>query len=236
MYKVHASLSAGTPDRLMKTATAPNRMQAEKMARRWRSAGWHVYHVGRVTSPARGSLTERAPCVWFDSLDQVDDSLRLVDYADKLARSIRHTGWYTDDPETGIPDTYRGAVVRLPHGKGCPAVVDTCAETVAVFVDDFETIDPNDSERCLLSLALRADSIAERAAEESRDYYERERRLEAVEELRYQVRDAEAKLADWRVSDAEAYMALERERGRLAERLAKLRTDLADAEADADVA
>lgn len=90
-------------------------------------------------------------------------------YCDEVAtRTIRHTGWFTDDYQS---DKIRGMVFRLPRGRGFLAGW-TMGEGMASAVDGY--IYDNE-----LSAALAADSMAEKTAEEERDSqekYEQEKR------------------------------------------------------------
>jgi len=96
-------------------------------------------------------------------IENVTDGLRLVGYADELAR-LDHTGWYLDDY---CGDTVRGAVWQLPGRHGEPLYV-------AGYADPW-----NDNAACLsfddltddkATAAQWADAIAERMAEAERDY------------------------------------------------------------------
>ena len=99
---------------------------------------------------------------WIENTESA--GLRFVDFADKIARSIRHRGWYTsDDGWTG--ETYRGVVYRLARGRGFISGYADPNNKGAAFVD----LSPYDSDD-ELGAALGADSIAEREAEDARDY------------------------------------------------------------------
>lgn len=85
-------------------------------------------------------------------------------YCDDIAhRTIRHKGWYCDENQL---DTIRGIVVLLPHGRylagwtmGEGMISAVCCDTI---YDDE------------LRAALDSDTIAEREAEQAREYYARE--------------------------------------------------------------
>lgn len=97
---------------------------------------------------------------WIESTDRA--GLRFVGFADDIV-SLRHTGWFIDEYQD---EKYRGAVYQLAARKG---------ESVFVYGYD----DPNNPGAALLSFdwtadkedaARWADSIAERAAEQEREY------------------------------------------------------------------
>lgn len=94
-------------------------------------------------------------------------------WCDDVARSIRHTGWWTD--EHGDSDTVRGIVARLPHGRGFLAGW-SMGEGMASELEYTVYDDERDA-------AYAADSIAERVAERERDYQDEQRRQCEDEEI-----------------------------------------------------
>lgn len=88
------------------------------------------------------------------------DDYRVAGRADEVLRSIRHSGWYTDDD--GDSGTLAGYVVRLPHGRLIPATRHS--EWCGVTLYPLDSYD--DPEEC----ARAADSYAEQAADSERDY------------------------------------------------------------------
>lgn len=90
-----------------------------------------------------------------------------VDYA-----TIRHTGWFTD--EFGDSEKIRGIVLRLPNNRGFLAGW-SMGEGMASTVDCDIISDEVDA-------AYQADSMAERDAENERDYQESERERVETEE------------------------------------------------------
>lgn len=86
-------------------------------------------------------------------------------YADELARSIRHTGWHTDPG--GIGETIRGVVFRLPKNRGL-LTGWSMGEGMASVIDYGDIFDPDDE----TGAALSADSMAENAAARELEYLE----------------------------------------------------------------
>lgn len=86
-------------------------------------------------------------------------ALRWV-WCDDIARSIRHTGWYTD--EDGAADKIRGIVMRLPRSRGFLAGW-SMGEGMASEIDRSIYDDE-------LSAAMAADDCARYAAERQREY------------------------------------------------------------------
>lgn len=109
-------------------------------------------------------------------IDKLSDvGLRLVGYSDEIS-NIRHKGWFTDDD---IQDeTYRGAVVQLPGRKGyavlLPAYQESCNDGFIVDFGDATLVRALDDgltgEDETRTVAREGDRMAERAAEEARDY------------------------------------------------------------------
>jgi hypothetical protein len=83
-------------------------------------------------------------------------------YCDDIARSIGHTGWFTD--EYGDSETIRGIVMRLPANRGFLAGW-TMGEGMASAID----ADIYDDET---AAAYAADSMAEHVAEREREFTE----------------------------------------------------------------
>jgi hypothetical protein len=97
-------------------------------------------------------------------VENVSGGFRFVDYADKLAGCIQHTGWYTNE---FYDSSYRGVVYQLPGRNRKPQFVagyadpdnEGCARI------DFSALH-NDSR----DAALAADRFAEIEADKERDY------------------------------------------------------------------
>jgi hypothetical protein len=89
------------------------------------------------------------------------------EYADEVASSIHHTGWFCDEYED---DKIRGIVLRLPKGRGFLAGW-TMGEKMATQIDVSWVHDDE------IEAAHAADGMAEFAAERQREY------LESIEDL-----------------------------------------------------
>jgi hypothetical protein len=106
---------------------------------------------------------DRPRYAWVES--PADIGLRFVGFADKLApRSVRHTGWYTDDD--GVGGTFRGVVYRLPRKRGFIAGYADPHNDGPAFVE-LSPIDHDD----VIGAAHAADRIAEMEAEKEREYH-----------------------------------------------------------------
>lgn len=94
-----------------------------------------------------------------------DHGLRLVGYADKVSRAVRHTGWFLEDD--GVDDsTARGIVYQIPARNGRPCYVAAFHDSMndGAPIVSFETTDDE------ITAAVWADSLAESYAETERDY------------------------------------------------------------------
>lgn len=95
--------------------------------------------------------------------------LRKVGFADQVYKGIEHNGWYTDDE--GDRETMRGIVYQFPARDGKPRFVSGYADPCNTDKEgnrpaalSFEIFDDEKE------AARNADSIANYAAEEERDY------------------------------------------------------------------
>lgn len=116
-------------------------------------------------APAPNMKTVDAGCGFYLSCkDGQPFNLRWL-WCDEVADAcIRHTGWFTDEYEQD--ETIRGIVFRLPRARGFLAgwsMGEHMASTVEYYVYADE-----------VSAAYAADSMAENAAEEEREYRARE--------------------------------------------------------------
>lgn len=128
------------------------------------AAAGRKHYGGRKPSiefdPPGAAYGERH-CRWTE---HAASGLRLVGFADEIDKSIRHTGWYTD--EYGDRETVRGVVYRLPARNGVSRYAYGYADpwnSGAAFL----SFDPCDDEQ---DAARWADHMAERMAEEEREY------------------------------------------------------------------
>ncbi len=88
------------------------------------------------------------------------------EWADEVdGARIEHTGWFTD--EYGVGDKIRGLVLRLPHGRGFLAGWSMGEGMASTF--DYDIWDD------IVECARDADRMAERAAEDEREYQAKER-------------------------------------------------------------
>lgn len=111
-------------------------------------------------------------------VENVSDGLRKVGDAHKIVR-LNHTGWFTDVFQD---ETVHGEVYQLPARAErtlyVPAVNDPCNDDCACL--DFTSVTDDKEEA-----ARRADQMAERWAEEAREYSAKdqaEQRIEAINE------------------------------------------------------
>ncbi|MDQ0317768.1 hypothetical protein [Amorphus orientalis] len=94
--------------------------------------------------------------------------LRFVGYADDVCRSIRHTGWFTDNDQS---ETVRGVVYRIPARNGVECFV-------AGYDNDINGSADADGPACIefdvtdeeYTAARWADGLAEMIAERERDH------------------------------------------------------------------
>ena len=99
-------------------------------------------------------------------VENVSRGLRLVGFADEVARSIDHKGWFTeDDGDNG--EVMRGIVYALPGRHGLPQYVygyaDPCNDDCALLCFDNPKLTK-------MEAAIAADRFAEICAEHARDY------------------------------------------------------------------
>ena len=152
---------------------------------------------------------------WIENTSEV--GLRFIGYADEIA-GLRHRGWYIDPFSYDDEDTLRGAVWQLParHGR---------AQYVAGYVDpmnegaariDFDVIEGErggcdyDHEDAAREAARCADSLAERTAEDEREYRLADAAKQRADELREEANEMRAELCD-RIRETRARIAELRE-------------------------
>lgn len=109
------------------------------------------------------------------------DALRFVRYCDKII-NLGHTGWYADHY---MEDKYRGAVWQLPARKGKELYVfgyeDSMNSGSALI--DFDYTDTKED------AAIRADSMAENAAEKAREFYAMDAAEQQISEIQEEIAD-----------------------------------------------
>jgi len=100
-------------------------------------------------------------------IEKPREAFRFVGFADQVAkRAVQHTGWFlADDGWTG--ETARGVVYRLPAKDGAERFL---AGYVTSYSSDDGAAFERETFATELDAALRADRLAELAAEEERDY------------------------------------------------------------------
>ncbi len=83
----------------------------------------------------------------------------------EMLHSVQRTGWFIDD---FYDDVFTGYVFRLPHGRFAIGYRDSMSD--GYMIDKTSVFDPDDE----IGAALAADSMAEIAARNERDYQRRE--------------------------------------------------------------
>lgn len=117
---------------------------------------------------------------WVENTESF--GFRFVDHCDQIARSIRHTGWFSDNYES---ETFRGAVWQLPSRKGATVFVYGYQDPNndgAAFIDfDFVA----DKEKA----AYYADHLAQKKAEESKEFCAKDAAEQDIENAREAIHD-----------------------------------------------
>jgi hypothetical protein len=139
-------------------------------------AGKPVPRTRPDSSGYRG-LNGRSVIQYWDDKSAVP--FRFVGYADELIRSIGHTGWYSDAHQDS---TLRGMVYRLPARDGRDRYLSGYEESDSGCVVLYLDIQADESDA-----ARFADRVAERLAEDSREYAEA---WEAGQDASNEVNDA----------------------------------------------
>lgn len=99
-------------------------------------------------------------------VENVSQGLRFTGFCDKISNRIGHSGWYIDDFQD---EKYQGVVYQMPARKGVPQYVVGYADP---WNDDCARLDFRNRYDDKLEAAYAADKIAEKEAEESREYNE----------------------------------------------------------------
>lgn len=142
----------------------------------WREVAKGSHYWSKSAARVRTVFNPRVETTqkrWVEDVQAA--GLRFVGYADEVV-SLRHTGWFTDDQQG---DKYRGAVWQLPARNGESLFVygyeDGCNPGSALI--DFDvTNDKGDAARW-------ADGMAERDAEDAREWYAKDQAEQQVAEL-----------------------------------------------------
>ncbi len=115
--------------------------------------------------PMNANDPERAARRFYEDAKQA--GLRFVGWADENLR-LRHKGWYADNY---AEETFRGAIFRLPSKRGCARFVAGYGESMNDgFVLDLCEVWNDD----LIGATRESDRLAERAAEDAREYEAKE--------------------------------------------------------------
>jgi len=121
-------------------------------------------HGARVCGPYYRTVPAASPSGTFFYLESDFMPGLRWEWCDEVdGSSIRHTGWFCDDFQD---QTIRGLVMRLPHDRGFLAgwsMGESMASNLEYYIWD-------DAVEC----ARAADHMAERAAEDQREYEARE--------------------------------------------------------------
>ncbi len=124
--------------------------------------------------PMNANDPERAARRFFEDAEQA--GLRFVGWVDENLR-LRHTGWYADNYQEEI---YRGAIFRLPGKRGQERFVAGYGESMSDgFVLDLSEVWNDD----LIGAAQEGDRLAERAAEDAREYEAKESATLRIEDI-----------------------------------------------------
>lgn len=110
-------------------------------------------------------------------IENIGTAWRRTGFADDIARSIQHRGWYTD--ETFLDQTFRGVVYQLPSRKGKP-----------VYFVGYQDPNNDDAARGEIRTDLDDDNEAAHAADDvARVCAESEREYQAAWQLGRQYAD-----------------------------------------------
>ena len=131
--------------------TLPQGLIPERIARAKNPCTGGYYHAPKP-------LNGKHPGKGF-YLDSDDMPALRWQWADEIAGSIRHKGWYCDEYQD---QTIRGIVLRLPHGRGFLAGW-SMGESMASEIDGEIHADETEA-------ALMADERARCAAEREQEY------------------------------------------------------------------
>lgn len=165
---------------MLKNRLAFYKSKAAKCGADWReyASAKNSFSRSPVKCPPVHGAWHNGKKRWIENTGSI--GLRFVCYADQELRYLNHTGYFGDHFQDQI---IRGAVWQLPARDGAP-----------VYVYGYE--DPNNAGAALVDFdytnnkrdaAKWADSIAEREAEESREYYAKDAAGQHIEAARGEI-------------------------------------------------
>ena len=147
--------------------------------------GFHPLTVRHC--PMNASDPERAARRFYENAEQA--GLRFVGWADESLR-LRHTGWYSDNY---AEETFRGAIFHLPSKRGQERFVAGYGESMNDgFVLDLSEVWNDD----LIGAAREADRLAERAAEDAREYEAKESAKLRIEDIAEELKSIRSQILD----------------------------------------
>lgn len=171
---------------LVRNSIRPHtRQMTQYVARRYEVYEFGVYKRARKTiaynHPSEDEAKKGNHRRWVEN---VSDGLRFVGEAHEIA-SLRNTGYYCDSFQDEVA---KGGVWQLPGHDGNPlfvaGVIDPCRADCA-WIDFDTTTEKRDA-------AYWADSMAERYAEDEREYQAKSRAEERIEEIGEEIQSAMA--------------------------------------------
>lgn len=132
------------------------------------------------------SYSEDRKSIWFNGIKAIEKTWRFTDYADKII-SLQHTGWFAD---TYCDDIYRGVVVQLPARNG---EYNYLAGYISSDTDEVRLTSElyHDKEEA----ARGADHLAEKDAEESKEFRTKDQAEQRISELRSENKETRKEIA-----------------------------------------
>ena len=157
---------------------------------------------------------------WIENIGEA--GLRSCGFADEIVSSIEHKGWYAD-PHGFDDNVYRGIVCQLPARNGFPQYVygyaDPNNEGAALIDSDIIegqlNGDEDNASAEIFAAARAADSMAQRYAEEEKDYQMKESARIAAEEKRDEAKEKHATLREHIIREREKIAELNRDAANL---------------------
>lgn len=124
-----------------------------------------------------------------------DTGFRFVGWSDELVGGIDHTGWYMDDENGDFNGTVRGFVLQMPARDGKPRYFPAIYQSE----NDEVVMWPLECDDEIKTVARWADRYAERWAEDSREWYQKDRAERRIEELKEMIDDERKDIRDYRM-------------------------------------